>query len=34
MRMEPCEDEFEFVDEITVKGKSEKVKVYTINNSR
>ena len=25
---------FEFVDEITVKGKSEKVKVYTINNSR
>ena len=25
---------FEFVDEITVKGKSEKVKVYTINNFR
>ena len=25
---------FVFVDEITVKGKSEKVKVYTINNSR
>ena len=25
---------FEFVDKITVKGKSEKVKVYTINNSR
>jgi len=25
---------FEFVDEITVKGKSDKVKVYTINNSR
>ena len=26
--------DFEFVDEITVKGKSETVKVYTINNSR